>query len=218
MTTLFLHEYVDIVGEGARKYMEHCVSMDNTVADRGLKLFGTWQVVGVTGRWPQVVNLWDMIDGWDGWKRVIGASNVRREENAALKEWWEEAYALRTGGFDRLLRATSVELNAGELFVHELSQVRPGAGPEYLVALAEEWAPVAADHGHRPVVLSEVLLTDVEVVTVWATDLDGHVRLQASDDERIPKWRARAREYLTRWREELMVPCPGSPLSSLNAQ
>lgn len=213
--TLFLHEYIDIVGEGARRYMEHCVRMDpENIAGRGLRLFGTFQVVGVTGRWPQVVNLWDMVDGWDGWKRVINAANVRRDENPELKQWWEDAYSTRTGGFDRLLRSQLTDPVPGQLFVHELSDVRPGAGPEYLAALAEVWSPIAADHGHRPVVLSEVLLGDTEVVTVWSTDLDGHIRLQASDDERIPKWRAQAREYLTRWREELMVPCPGSPLAA----
>src|SRR5438067_12540964 len=54
---LFLHEVIDIVGEGARRYMELTERFDTeAAADRGLTLFGTWQVVGVTGRWPQVVD------------------------------------------------------------------------------------------------------------------------------------------------------------------
>jgi hypothetical protein len=61
--------------------------------------------------------------------------------------------------------------------------------------------------------LYEVLLGDTEVVTVWAADLDAHIALQRSDDERIDKWRDRARSFLSRWREELMVPAPGSPLA-----
>jgi hypothetical protein len=220
---LYLHEYVDIVGEGAVPYMEHTLRFDTERAAGGsLTLVGTWQVVGVTGRWPQVVNLWEIAGGWDGWGALVDAANVRRAANRPLEGWWREAYRFRSGGFDRLLRGapgcpTLAELATGgvrgSLFVHELSTVRPGAGPDYLAAAAEEWAPVAADHAHHPVGLYEVLLGDTEVVTVWATTLDGHLALTAGDDDRVPKWRARAREFLTRWREELMVPVPGSALA-----
>jgi hypothetical protein len=223
VTALYLHEQVDIVGEGAAAYMDHVVAFDpDAAAGRGLRLLGTWEVVGCTGRWPQVVNLWELVDGWDGWARLVTAANVAKRDNVALAAWWDEALAVRTGGFDRLLRAaprspTLAELEAaqvrGDVFVHELSAVRPGAGPDYLAAMAEEWAPVAADHGHCEVGRYEVLYGDTEVVTIWATDLDAHVALCRTDDERVGAWRRRARQFLTRWREELMVPGPGSPLS-----
>ena len=223
MTTLYVHEVVDIVGQAGPRYMELTLRFDTErAADRGLRLVGTWQVVGVTGRWPQVVNLWETVDGWEGWRRVVQASGTKRAGNAELASWWEEAYATRTGGFDRLLRSASPTPSLdqlvgagvhGSLFVHELSQVLPGGGADYLAAAADEWLPVLADHGHRLVGLYEVLLGDTEVVTVWATDLDAHLALQQSDDERIGKWRDTARSFLTRWREELMVPAPGAPLS-----
>ena len=211
---LFLHEVVDIVGEGARPYMELMVRTDtDSIADRGMRLFGTFQVVGMTGRWPQVVNLWT-IDGWEGWRRSLVAANLKREENRALKEWWEDAYRHRSGGFDRLLEARTVTPTRGELFVHELSMVKPGAGPDYLAALEAEWAPVAAEHGHTLVGAFEVLFTDVEVVTVWATSLDDHIAFESGSDDRVAAWRSRAREFVTHWREELMVPGPGSPLAA----
>ena len=31
-------------------------------------------------------------------------------------------------------------------------------------------------------------------------------------DARIPAWRARARGFGLRWREERLVPCPGTPM------
>lgn len=213
--SLFLHEVVDIVGEGARPYMELMVRTNtDSIADRGMELFGTFQVVGMTGRWPQVINVWT-IDGWEGWRRSLVAANLKREENTALKEWWDDAYRHRSGGFDRLLRATTVDPAAkGELFVHEISKVRPGAGPDYLAALQAEWAPVAGEHGHRLVGAFEVLFTDVEVVTVWATSLDDHIAFESGTDERVGAWRTSAREFVTEWREELMVPGPGSPLAA----
>ena len=211
---LFLHEVVDIVGEGARPYMELMVRTNtDAIADRGMRLFGTFQVVGMTGRWPQVINLW-AIDGWEGWRRSLVAANIKREENTALKDWWDDAYRHRSGGFDRLLDATTVDPHPGELFVHEISTVKPGAAADYLGALQEEWAPVAADHGHRLVGAFEVLFTDVEVVTVWATSLDDHIAFESGSDDRVAQWRRRARQHVTQWREELMVPGPGSPLAA----
>jgi hypothetical protein len=215
---LFLHEVVDIVGEGARPYMELMVRTNtDSIADRGMKLFGTWQVVGMTGRWPQVINMW-AIDGWEGWRRSLVAANLKRAENKALKDWWDDAYRHRSGGFDRLLQAHTVASARGELFVHEISTVKPGAGPDYLAALGEQWAPVAAEHGHTLVGSFEVLFTDTEVVTVWATSLDDHIAFESGDDERVSGWRAASRQFLTRWREELMVPGPGSPLGPEMAQ
>ncbi len=221
--TLFLHEYVDIVGQGAMRYMEHTVGFDATAAaDRGLELLGTCYTMGSTGRWPQVVNLWQCVDGWAGWQRLMESTNLARTRNPALNEWWRTALEVRTGGFDRLLGAapgcpTIADLQrggvSGSVLVHELSECRPGAALDYLAAVREAWLPVLRDHGHALVGLYEVLMTDVEVMTVWATDPGGHIALMASDDERIPEWRATAREFLTRRREELMTPYPGTLLS-----
>lgn len=233
---LYLHETIDIVGEGAVPYMEQSVvGFDaDAVADRGLSLFGTWYVQGSTGRWPQVVNVWELVDGWEGWGRLCARTNLRREANPELGAWWKQAASWRSGGFDRLLGAAEgspslAELRAGdergELFVHELTRVRPGAALDYLAAVREHWAPVMRDHGHRLVGLWEVLMGDTEVCTLWATSLDAHLGLMratdatrgfptppARDDERIVDWRRRRRAYCTAWHEEMLVPCPGSPM------
>jgi len=224
---LYLHEYVDIVGEGAMQYMEHTVGFNaEAAAGRGLELVGTWYTVGSTGRWPQVVNLWECVDGWDGWRRLMESTNLRRTQNPELESWWREALQSRSGGFDRLLGAAPgcpslAELRAqavsGSVFVHELSHVRPGVGLEYLAVIRDEWLPIAAEYGHQLVGLYEVLLTDTEVLTIWATDPAGHVSLMSAIDEgrdaRLETWRRRRREFTTVWREELMTAHPHSPLS-----
>lgn len=226
MQALYLHEVVDIVGENAVPYMERSVlGFDTRTADRGLRLWGTWYVMGSTGRWPQVVNLWEMAEGWRDWERLCRSTNLRREANPELATWWREAYERRSGGFDRLLQPhegtrtladLATEPVKGSVFVHELTQVRPGAGPDYLAATREEWAPVRAEHGHVLVGLFEVVMTDTEVCTVWATTLEDHVAFgeatTAGTDDRVARWRDRARAFTTRWREELMIPCPGTPM------
>ncbi len=218
LESLFLHEVIDIVGRGGRAYMEHTVGFDaQGTTGRGLELLGTWEVVGTTGRWPQVVNVWE-IDGWDGWARLGQTTNVDKADNAALATWWDEAYQSRSGGFDRVLRgAPGCPTLAGLLqaqvrgawFVHELSEVRPGAGPEYLAATLEERVPAMAARGIALVGLYDSVFTDTEVCTIWAADVGSHTDLMRAGDP----WPARARAYCTRWREELMTPGPGSPLA-----
>ena len=225
---LYLHEVIDIVGEGAMRYMEHTVGFNaDAAADRGLELLGTWYTMGSTGRWPQVVNMWECVDGWSGWRRLMEATNLRRTRNPELVEWWQEALKARSGGFDRLLGAAPgcpslADLRAGavsgSVFVHEISEVQPGAAFDYLAAVRETRAPLLADHGHALVGLYEVLMNDVEVVTIWASDPAGHEALMraadSGNDERFAAWHEQARAAgRKRWREELMTPHPDTLLS-----
>jgi hypothetical protein len=227
---IFLHEIIDIVGLGAWPYMEHTVACSGDAAN-GLELLGTWYTVGCTGRWSQCVNLWEAPGGWDGWQDTLGRLGMRRRANRDLTKWWNEAHQHRTGGFDRQLAGapgcpTIASLTRdqvrGTTFVHELSKVRPGAALDYLAAMQEEWVPVAREYGLSPVGLYEVLMSDTEVVTVWASDIESIVKLgrsydacrglddETKADDRVAAWRARAREFCTDWREELMTPCPGT--------
>ena len=216
---LFLHEVVDVVGRGGAPYMAHVLGFDaDATADHGLDLVGTWEVVGTTGRWPQVVNVWEL-DGWDGWARLAQRTNVAKAANAELAEWWDEAHRHRTGGVDRLLSGapgcpTRASLAAdglqGSWFVHELSEIRPGAGPEYLAATLEQRVPAMAERSIALVGLYDAVLTDTEVCTIWATDVAAHTALLRDGDP----WPAVARQWCTRWREELMTPGASSPLAA----
>ena len=225
---MYLHEVVDIVGEGAMPYM--ALTAERGASDASgatLELVGTWYTMGSTGRWPQVINLWECVDAWEGWRRLMERTNLRRTQNPDLESWWRTALEVRTGGFDRLLAGAPgcpslADLRADDVhasvFVHELSRCRAGAALDYLAAVRDEWQPVLADYGHRPVGLYEVLLTDREVLTIWGTDPASHCALQRAaaeaSDDRVARWRAHAREYLTTWREELMTPHPATLLSA----
>lgn len=223
---LYLHEVVDIEGRGAAPYMAHVVDFDaDAVADRSLALAGTWEVVGTTGRWPQVVNLWQIVDGWDGWKRLARRTNIAKVANTDLGGWWGEALRHRSGGVDRLLAsapgapdpvAESSAGRRGEVALHELSGVRPGAGPDYLAAVSEQWAPLAGELGLHLVGAFEVLMTDTAVVTFWVADLAAHtavLRAFAEGDHPAAAWAVARRQWCTAWREELMTPGPASPFA-----
>lgn len=225
---VYLHEIIDIVGEGAMPYMDLTTARGAGDASGGtLGLVGTWYTMGSTGRWPQVINLWECVDGWNGWRALMERTNLRRTTTPELEEWWRDALKARTGGFDRLMAGApgcpsmadlaDAEIRAS-VFVHELSQCRPGAALDYLAAVREVWAPIARDYGHQLVGSYEVLLTDTEVMTIWATSTEEHCRFMEAategTDERIARWRSRAREFLTAWREELMTPYPGTLMSA----
>lgn len=219
MTDLYLHEVVDIVGTGAWPYMEHTLgaSGDEKI---NFELQGTFYTMGITGRWPQVVNIWEVPGGWDGWREAVQRLNLERPSNQPLEGWWQEALKHRSGGVDRLLAGapgcpTTDELVErgirGTLFVHETTEVRPGAQADYLAAVRDQLAPVLAEYDHTPTGLYQNVFDDGEVFTVWATDVDSHVRRWEArqEDDRLLAWERTRREFGCRCREELMTPCPG---------
>ncbi|MCU0273637.1 MAG: hypothetical protein MUE34_10410 [Acidimicrobiales bacterium] len=235
---IFLHEVIDIVGQASVPYMEHTKAQAGAEKVDSFDLVGTFSVMGITGRWPQVVNIWELPGGWAGWRNAVDRLNLKRPSNQALHGWWEQAYTYRTGGFDRLMAGHPgcpdiagllASGTTGTLFVHEVTEVRPGAALDYLDAVRDVRAPMLADHGHRLTGLYEVLLTDTEVVTLWATDVDAHVALGrcwdatrgllddeeaaaagVEPDERLLSWEVIARDLTVRRREELLTPAPGT--------
>lgn len=214
---LYLHEVVDITGLGSWPYMRHTLAASGE-EKVNFVLQGTFSVMGVTGRWPQVVNIWDVPGGWDGWLESVERLNLARRTNTELEGWWTEAYRYRSGGFDRLLAGaagspTTDQLVSagvrGTLFVHEVAEVRAGSAPEYLAAVLDERVDLMARFDHTLTGAYEVVYSDTEVITVWATTPESHVSLMRSDDPRIGRWRRRAGEWVVHRRAELMTPCPG---------
>ncbi|MEZ5169462.1 MAG: hypothetical protein R3A49_01780 [Acidimicrobiia bacterium] len=229
---LYLHETVDIVGQGQYDYMDHVATEPVQRMPGMFTLQGTFHVCAAGGgRWPQVINIWDVgDDGWDGWARNVDRMNLKRRR-AFYGDWWDEAAQWRSGGFDRLCGAvpgspTTAELAdagvSGTLFLHEVLTVRPGAALEFLRHVVDERVPVMRDHGHEPTGLYEVLGNQHEVVMVWATDVASHTRLRAArdaahglsgeaePDDRLPAWERRSAEFVTGGDTHLMTPKPGT--------
>ena len=223
---LYLHEVIRIVGAGATPYMDVTAEWNRIRVEAGQpvsRLVGTWATVGSTGNWPEVVNLWEM-DGWEHWGEILDRAYVHRAEDTQLGDWWKKALEHRSGGLDRILeparfsptRAQLLERDVhGEIFVHEISQIVPGRVPAYLRAIEESWAELAGRHGLTLVGAFANVFNDSEAITVWACETaNAFVRYGAASrqDPAILAWRARAREFCTRWSETLMVPGKKSPV------
>jgi hypothetical protein len=227
---LYLYETVDIIGQGQYDYMEHLWKDPVLQMPDMFELQGSFYVCAAAGgRWPQVVNIWDVgTRGWDGWAANVDRMNLKRRR-AFYGDWWDTAAQWRTGGFDRLcggvpgsptteqIRAAGIK---GTLFVNEVLQVRPGAALEFLAAVAEIRTPLMAEYGHAATGLYEVLSNQHEVVMVWATELAANLRFrkcrdaahglddEGDADERIVAWERLSAGFVVGGDTHLMTPLP----------
>lgn len=227
----FLHETIDIVGQGQYDYMD-VVAREPVHEMPGLfRLWGTFFVIGASGgRWPQVVNLYDGgEDGWDAWTANLNRLNLKRRAKF-YTDWWDEAAQFRSGGLDRVAAVTpdsptDADLSRrnvrGTVFVHQLLQVKPGQQIEYLAAVAEQRVPQLRERGIEVTQMLEVINNPTEVVVVWATHLPNWTQLRKDfdttrglDDSGVADpslltWQETERQFVTGGTTELMTPRPG---------
>ena len=137
---IYTHEFIDIIGHNRANYMHHMTANWSPIAqeERNQLCYGVWGVVGTTGRWPEVVNMWEE-DGFDGlaegFRLELSRPNLQDQK---LEKWWAEAADYRRGGLDRLLipaewTRTVTELCAdgvsGTAYAHETLPRRGPARP-----------------------------------------------------------------------------------------
>jgi hypothetical protein len=228
---VYIHELIDIIGHNRARYMHHMTAnwVPVGVKERNQRCFGVWGTVGSTGRWPEVVNMWEL-EGWDGL-----AANFRHElghatlQDPALADWWAAAASLRRGGVDRILvpepgtRPIDDLVAAGvrgALYSHELVTVPPGAAPAFLAGFAAEAAPPHEAFGLDLVGAFRVaMVNDSEAVVIWAIpDWDTWAEVEqawlaaGSGTGPLATWRATALALGADWRRSLMVDAPLAPL------
>jgi hypothetical protein len=224
---VYIHEFVDISGHNRNRYLHHMTANWCPVGrdERDQLCFGVWATVGSTGRWPEVVNLWEL-DGWDGLAANFAHEFAAgRTQDPALAEWWAAAATLRRGGTDRILlpaewSPTITELCAdevrGEVYAHELVALPPGGAGEYLSALAHEGADAYEEHGLTLVgAFSTAMRSETEAIVLWA--IPGWSEWaefeQASlADNRLIGWRDRLADLSAYVERTLLVDAPLAPL------
>jgi hypothetical protein len=223
---VYIHEFIDIIGHNRAKYMHHMTAnwVPVGLAERNMKCFGVWATVGSTGRWPEVVNMWEL-DGWDGL-----AANFAHElkgvgmQDPALAEWWAAAAQLRRGGVDRIvvpmpwsppiddLIAAGVQ---GTVYAHELVTMPVGTVARFLDAIEEVGRSEYAAAGAELVGAFRVAMqNDSEAIVIWAfPDWGTWARFEeAWDGEARPPYRARLSALGADVRRTLLVDAPLAPL------
>lgn len=180
MPRVYIHEFVDVVGTERARYQHHMTAnwVPSVVGVRRQRCIGVFSVVGSTGRWPQVVNLWEL-DSWEDLARDFELElSSPGHRDPILAEWWDRAASFRTGGTDRILVAHpdspgvedwSERGGTGSVaYVHETLRGRPGGAVGLCDAVVGEVAGAHAEHGLTLVAAFRTAMTsDDEVIAIW---------------------------------------------------
>jgi hypothetical protein len=225
---LYIHEYIDIIGHHRAAYMHHMTANWSPIAQappRHQLCYGVWGVVGSTGRWPEVVNLWEH-DGFDGIALSLGHETGRPQlQDEKLEKWWAEAANYRRGGYDRLLvpapwTRTIDELCAagirGDLYAHETVKLAPWEADEFLSLVAD--AAIDA-HGEFDWQLAGAWKTamhdDSECTLIWAIPTWEQWAALENAGAATPglrRWRDHLHDRATSFERFLMNDAPLSPM------
>ena len=226
---LYIHEFIDIIGQNRAKYMYHMTANFSPMAqeDRQQLCYGVWGVLGSTGRWPEVVNIWELtgIDGAvDYFRHELSGPSL---QDPRMAKWWAAAAPLRSGGNDRLLvpapwTRTITELCAagvrGEVYAHDRLAVRPGSSPDYLQRLHDRGREVHARYGWELAGAWETLMVDEsECFVLWALpswESWAAYEKARRTDPALVAWRAAAREVVTSTSRILLVDSPLCPFKT----
>ncbi len=227
---VYIHELIDITGHQRAKYLHHVTANWGPVGreQRGQLCFGVWATVGSTGRWPQVVNLWEYAD-WAALGRNFEIELTGDGlQDPALSEWWAGAAELRSGGVDRILVAPDWAPSIADLcasarpvaagYVHELVTCRAGSRGEFMRLVHDEAIARHADAGLDLVgAFRRAMGNDDEVVLIWSfADWDRWAGFESHVDQAtsspIGGWRALVADHVVGWDRIAMSDAPLSPL------
>jgi len=182
---VYIHEFVDVIGTERARYQHHMTA--NWCPEGGplrrQRCFGVFSLVGSTGRWPQVVNLWEY-DSWDDLGHNFSVELVGTgHRDPMLAQWWERAASFRTGGVDRILVAHDASPGIEEwcrrdgtgavAYVHELITTEVDGAGVVADAVADDRDAVAERFG-------------MELVGLFRTSMRAHDEVIAL--RAVPGW------------------------------
>jgi hypothetical protein len=227
MTRVYIHELVDIVGHNRARYQHHMTANWVPVAleERNQRCYGVWSTIGSTGRWPEVVNMWEL-DGWDGLVHNFEVETAGgRDQDPSLAAWWAVAATLRRGGVDRILLpdgpSRSIdELCAdgvrGALYAHEVVRVPAGRAGELLDGVRAQGEAACATEGlHLVGAFRTALRADDECVLLWACPswpAWGAFEQAWHADGELATWSRTLVDFGAVWQRTLLVDSELSPM------
>lgn len=180
MSRVYIHEVVTVEGTERARYQHHMTAnwVPEATALRRQRCFGVFTLVGSTGEWPRVVNIWEY-DRWDDLAHNFSVELATpTHRDPMLAEWWEAAAAYRSGGSDRILVEHGSNPGVGYwesrggtgavAYMQEVFLTAPGRAAELAASCAQEGVAAMGDRGIQ---LAGLWLTamraDDEVVVLW---------------------------------------------------
>lgn len=220
MPKLFFQEKTKIIGmhpnrRNCARVIVDYLNAERDSEDRPKRDIGVWELVGLTGKWAQVIGVYEFVDNWNGFNAFT--KQIMRSPPPELASTYAAIESFRSGGDNELLEALegspdddAIEAMTTDapLLVHDTFQVEPGAEQGYGEALLQELKPIADGHDQRLIGLYRGALSDGLVIAMWATSLDRYAALQRAGEARA--WHAHAAGTRHAWRQELWTAAPGS--------
>lgn len=225
---VYIHEFIDVIGHGRARYMHHMTANWGPIGreQRRQLCAGVWGVIGSTGRWPEVVNLWEY-GSWEdlahNFSFEVGSPTLQDPD---LAEWWSVAADLRRGGVDRILVAADWSPSIDELcaagtkgvaYAHELVGCEAGAAPVLLDRVHAEGLDAYRAEGLELVgAYRRTMADDDECMLLWAypdwAAWSSFERASAEGSGPVAEARKGWRDLTTSWERILLVDAELSPL------
>ncbi len=221
---IYLHETVDIRGDGAMPYMEAVLERARHSEAKGVsRLVGTWRVIGSTHRWPRVVNLWEM-DDWNHWSRSLEGQFHPRLRDSHLGTWWTAMLRYRSGGLDRILEPTSFCPDRARLLSsgvrgwvteQQIYRMPPSRLRGFFEEFESSLLPSMNASQLTLIGAYAAPMRSGEALALWsAKDFGTLCRFweERASYSALQAWQARLEELQVRWVVSWLVPCAGTPL------
>ena len=225
---VYIHEFIDIIGHHRADYMHHMTAnwCPEARKERTQLCFGVWGTVGSTGRWPEVVNMWELPD-WDGLVADFSHELARPSlQDPTLAAWWAKAAKFRRGGVDRILVPEPDSLTItehcaagtrGAVYAHELMTLPVEGARAFLDAYGESGRAANERAGAVPVGAFRVALVNgYEAIVISAFESwdawGDYEQAWEGGSAALAEWRATLQRLDARVQRTLLVDAPLSPL------
>lgn len=215
---LYLHEIIDIIGDGQQAYLDTVAERARHSEREGIsRCFGVWKVIGSTNRWPRVVNLWEM-DDWSHWAQTLERQFLPEKKDPHLAPWWSAATKWRSGGCDRILEPAAYSPTCDQLqqarlrawvCVHTIVRLVPGMCTEYLDRVGDTLRPILEARGLTLMGAYAVPMRSDEAIVLWAApDFQMLCALYADRrrDPALQQWQGRIRSLRHKSETMWLVP------------
>jgi hypothetical protein len=222
---VYVFESFDVIRAGRGELIEMLRSRwaPYLEAEFGVRCVGIWATAGSTANWPEANALWEM-DDWGHFARAQQARYPLEDKDAYGCELERHALPLRSGGESALLvgapfspdRARVVaEGLAGGVVLRENATALPGRLGEYLVALEQEYLPLARKRGLALLGCYVHALRPNRALSLWSfrgwDDVRDHMESLDGDGE-LEGWARRRDELLEDVEGWLLAPPPAGAL------
>ena len=223
---VYIHEFIHITGLNRANYVQHMTANWSPVAqeERSQLCYGVWPVIGSTGAWPEVINMWEL-ESWqslaDGFARE---ATGRGGYDARLERWWARASEFRSGGFDRIvlpapwnrpIEQLCADGVTGACYTHDLVKVTPGAQMELLHRVHDDGeAPLTAFGSQVVGTFRTAMANEDECIIItahptWDSWAAGEEAMAGG--HALATWRASLRDIVTDWNRLVMIDSPLCP-------